>query len=200
MSYQQFKNESEIITTLYEVDKLEDLSFTSLRSLCQDYQNLVKEMLEYIKTTTKETNVSNEKEIEQKMLSQVRGVFKYRTKSNSKAYSCYTSKKYDLVQVGYLDLEDSIVFNPIIQRPVSEPSPYSITRYLPGFHVRQYRNWEEYIPELDSNKEIKEVISSEIVEYSSGNYSSKKEIYSVVGFLNNENQFIHYDQIIEDEN
>lgn len=61
MTYQQFKNESEIITTLYEVDKLEDLSFTLLQGLCHNYQNLVKEMLNYIQTTTKEINVSNEK-------------------------------------------------------------------------------------------------------------------------------------------
>ena len=195
MTYQQFKNESEIITTLYEVDKLEDLSFTSLQGLCQDYQNLVKEMLEYIEITTKETNMNTNKEIEQKMLSQVRGVFKYRTKSNSKGYSNYTSSKYDLVQVGYLDLEDNIVFNEV-QKPVSESDQYSITRYLPGFHIRQYRNCEEYVFELDSNKQIKEVISSEIVEYSSGSYSSKKETYSVIGFLNDENQLIHYDQII----
>jgi len=139
--------------------------------------------------------MSNEKEIEQKILSQVRGVFKYRTKSSSKGYSSYTSSKYDLVQVGYLDLDNNIVFNEV-QRPLSEPDQYSIVRYLPGFHIRQYRSSEDYIPKLNSSKEIKEIISSEVVEYSSGSYSSKKEIYSVIGFLNDENQLIHYDQIV----
>lgn len=131
----------------------------------------------------------------QEILKQTRGVFKYRTTSTSKNYSDYSSSKYETVQVGFLDLENNIVFNSV-KNTLPELSQHSIIRYKLGFYVRQYRSCEDYIPDLvECNKEIREVMSSRVINQRVSS-SSESSIYSTVGFLNNDDQLIYYDQII----
>lgn len=202
MTYRLFKNESETIASLYEVENLEDLSFASIQGLCHEYIKLVGEMLDYINTTTEETKLNSKEEMEQKLLRATRGVFKYMTISSSKAPFCYTSAKNKFVQVGYLDLDNNIVFNEVKRPAIDESDVRAITRFLPGFHVRGYRSCEEYIPSLTApsqvTKEIREVVSTTVIQYSSSSYSLNHETYSVIGFLNDSGELIKYSQIIED--
>jgi len=139
--------------------------------------------------------------IEQEILMKTRGVFKYVT-------SCYYkdnfSTKNALVQVGYLDLDDNIVFNEPDEEYVGKPD--TLVRYLPGFMVRGYRSCEEYIPITNSHngkdtKEIKEVISnSSVIHYNPSAYgNSHKVTYSVIGYLNEDGELVYYNQIANKE-
>jgi hypothetical protein len=142
-----------------------------------------------------------ERKIEKEILMKTRGVFKYVT-------SCYckdnTSTKNALVQVGYLDLDDNIVFNEPDKEFVGKPD--TLVRYLPGFMVRGYRSCEEYVPITKSHngkdtREIKEVISnSKVIHYCPSTYgSSPKVTYSVIGYLNEDGELIYYNQIVSKE-
>ena len=132
---------------------------------------------------------------EREILMKTRGVFKYVT-------SCYykdtCSTKNDLVQVGYLDTEDNIVFNEPNEDYVSNPD--KLVRYLPGFWVRGYRSCEEYLPNLDirgNGVELREVISEYSIGYSPSIYSGSPKVpYSVIGYLDDDGALIYYDQIV----
>ena len=138
--------------------------------------------------------------MEQEILMKTRGVFKYVT-------SCYykdnTSTKNALVQVGYLNLDDNIVFNEPDTEFIGKPD--TLVRYLPGFMVRGYRSCEEYAPIFNSSsskdtKEIKEVISQNIIQYSPSSYgNSPRIVYSVIGYLNDEGELVYYNQIANKE-
>lgn len=131
---------------------------------------------------------------EQEILMKTRGVFKYVT-------SCYyyhdTSSKNEFVQVGYLDLEDNIVFSAVDISYVEDEN--KLIRYLPGFWVRGYNSCQEYLTSKDT-KEIKEVISSTSIKYSpSYNSSNNKTHYSVIGYLNDKGELVYYNQIANKE-
>lgn len=138
--------------------------------------------------------IKTEKEMEQEILMKTKGVFKYVT-------SCYYkdnfSTKNELVQVGYLDLDDNIVFNEPDKKLVSKPD--TLVRYLPGFMVKGYRSCEEYVPSTNikgGGTEIREVISEHTIGYSPSTYgSSPKVTYSVIGYLEDDGELIYYDQI-----
>lgn len=138
------------------------------------------------------------KRTEQEILMKTRGVFKYVT-------SCYykdnTSTKNALVQVGYLDLDDNIVFNEPDREFIGKLD--TLVRYLPGFWVRGYRSCEEYVPSIyikGGGTEVREVISEHIIKYSPSTYgSSPKVVYSVIGYLEDDGELIYYNQIANKE-
>jgi len=137
-------------------------------------------------------------EVERDILKKTRGVFKYRT-------SCYfkdhTSSKNELVQVGYLDLDDNIVFNEPDEEYIAIPD--TLIRYLPGFMVKGYRSCEEYVSITNSyngkdSKEIREVISSETIQYDPSTYGSSPRVtYSVIGYLDDNEALVYYNQIVD---
>ena len=135
---------------------------------------------------------------EQEILMKTRGVFKYVT-------SCYYRDTYStknaLVQVGYLDLDDNIVFNEPDTEFIGKPD--ILVRYLPGFMVKGYRSCEEYVPSNNikgGGTEIREVISEHIIGYSPSTYgTSPKVIYSVIGYLEDDGELIYYNQIANKE-
>jgi len=183
---------------------------------------LAKEMLSHIKEQEEKEglvsilNKTEEKKMEKEILMKTRGVYKYVT-------SCYykdsSSTKNALVQVGYLDLNDNMVFNSSETRSENEPDtefvesadlllgekPDTLVRYLPGFMVRGYRSCEEYVPITNSHngkdtKEINEVISQNTIQYSPSTYSSSPKVpYSVIGYLNDDGELIYYNQIANKE-
>lgn len=135
---------------------------------------------------------TNPKKMEQDILIKTRGVFKYRT-------SCYfkdnTSGKNELVQVGYLDLDDDIVFNEPNEEYVKDET--KLIRYLPGFMVKGYRSCQEYIPKKES-VEIREVISENTIQYNlSTIVSSSRVTYSVIGYLGDNEELIYYNEIVD---
>jgi hypothetical protein len=155
-------------------------------------------MLRYIKE--KEGELMSNKS-EQEILMKTRGVFKYVT-------SCYykdnTSTKNALVQVGYLDLDDNIVFNEPDKEFVGKPD--TLVRYLPGFMVRGYRSCEEYVPIANSyngkdTKEINEVISNNSsIQYCPSSYGNSPRItYAVIGYLSVDGELVYYNQIASKE-
>lgn len=207
MTYQEFKEEETWIAGIFGSKNLNDLTFAELENVCHEYRDLVNTMLTYLETiNTKEISMNEkiEKDIEQKLLRATRGVFKYMTISSVKGYVSYTSNKNEFVQVGYLDLNNNIVFDEVKRPAVDESDTTTITRYLPGFHVRGYRSCEEYIHSLTApshvTKEIREVISTTTIQYNPSKYGTdNQEAYSVTGFLDENNVFIQYSQIIEDK-
>lgn len=113
--------------------------------------------------------------------------------------SCYfkdnTSSKNELVQVGYLDLDDDIVFNEPDEDYVKDET--KLIRYLPGFMVKGYHSCEEYIPKKES-VEIREVISENTIQYNQNPYdSSPKVTYSVIGYLGDNEELIYYNEIVD---
>jgi len=150
----------------------------------------------FITLKTEEMMKEVQKQIEKDILKKTRGVFKYVT-------SCYfkdsTSSKNELVQVGYLDLEDNIVFNESDDEWIGDPT--KLVRYLPGFMVRGYHSCEPYISIINShngkdNKEIREVISSNTIQYCYSS-NSPRVTYSVIGYLNDEEELIYYNSIVD---
>lgn len=139
-------------------------------------------------------------EMEKEILMKTRGVFKYVT-------SCYykdnTSTKNALVQVGYLDLDDNIVFHEPDTEFVGKPD--TLVRYLPGFMIQGYRSCEEYVPITNSHsgrdtKEINEVISQNTIQYSPSTYGTAPRVtYSVIGYLDDDGELICYNQIANKE-
>lgn len=195
MTYEKFKKELDEISSMSEVPYHSNLSFASLDNLCCEYRDLVQKMLDYM---------NNKKDTERDILRATRGVFKYMTTSTAKGYVSYTSSKNEFVRVGYLDLNNSIVFDEVKRPAVDESDGTTITRYLPGFHVRGYRSCEEYIPSLSAPshviKEIREVVSTTTIQYNPSKYGTdNQQAYSVTGFLDDNGGFIQYSQILEDK-
>jgi len=143
-------------------------------------------------------NTNQSKELERDILKKTRGVFKYVTSCYFKDHS---SSKNELVQVGYLDLEDNIVFNGSDDEWIGDPA--KLVRYLPGFMVIGYHSCEPYIPVTNShngkdNKEIREVISSNTIQYSPSSISSSPKVtYSVIGYLDDNDEVVYYNQIVD---
>lgn len=183
---------------------------TRLLGVCQEtgwrrntydgYDDLINSYKENVDSFIAKKEIEEKRMIKQEILMKTRGVFKHVT-------SCYykdnTSTKNALVQVGYLDLDDNIVFNEPDEEFVGKPD--ILVRYLPGFMVRGYRSCEEYVPITNSHngkdtKEINEVISQNIIQYSPSTYgNSPKVIYSVVGYMNDNGELIYYNQIANKE-
>lgn len=131
---------------------------------------------------------------EQEILMKTRGVFKEVISFNGALISDYiTLDKTESVQVGYLDLDDNVVFNEVDSSYVQEEN--RIYRYLPGFKVRSYRSWEDYVP-INNQKEIREVVSTITLKYCPNRYGTGNTIvYPVVGYLDDNNQLVYYHQI-----
>ncbi len=157
----------------------------------QELWKLVNEMLSHMREQEREP-------IEKEILMRTRGVYKHVT-------SCYYKDTYStknaLIQVGYLDLDDNIVFNEPDTEFIGKSD--TLVRYLPGFMVRGYRSCEEYVPSnpvKGGGTEIREVISEHTIGYSPSTYgSSPKTIYSVIGYLEDDGELIYYDQIANKE-
>ena len=176
---------------------LENLAKELLNDLASEW--LSKEQYEKeVGINTMTTAQEEQKQMERDILKKTRGVFKYVTSCYFKDHS---SSKNELVQVGYLDLEDNIVFNDVDEEHIGNPD--KLIRYLPGFMVRGYRSCEEYIPVTNSyngtdTKEINEVISSNTIQYCpSNNFSSPRVTYSVIGYLNDDEELVYYNAIVD---
>jgi len=193
MTYKHFEYEKQQIANSWSADANN-----------QELWKLVQDMLTYIKEKESGTIITEkevQKKMEQEILMKTRGVYKYVT-------SCYykdnTSTKNALVQVGYLDLDDNIVFNEPDKEFVGKPD--TLVRYLPGFMVRGYRSCEECVPITNSHngkdtREINEVISnSSVIHYSPSTYgSSPKVTYAIIGYLNEDGELVYYNQIANKE-
>jgi len=147
----------------------------------------------FITLKTEEMMKEAQKQMEKDILKKTRGVFKYRT-------SCYfkdhTSSKNELVQVGYLDLDDNVIFNEPDEEYIVDPSKR--IRYLPGFMVKGYHSCEEYIPNKSDSVEIREVISENTIQYSPSTYGSSPRVtYSVIGYLGDNEELIYYNAVVD---
>lgn len=182
-SYEDLKEEYVRLNRIFEEQPGCSLALT------KDVLALASELLRQQKEKMKQ---------ETEILMKTRGVFKYVT-------SCYYKDTYStknaLVQVGYLDLDDNIVFNEPVEKSVDKPD--TLVRYLPGFMVRGYRSCEEYIPSINikgGGTEIREVISEHTIGYSPSTYgNSPKVVYSVIGYLEDDGELIYYNQIANKE-
>lgn len=178
----------------YIVNTLKDYNCV-IETYKRDIDKLL-EKKEIPMTTNSTITQDTPKQIERDILKKTRGVFKYQT-------SCYfkdhTSSKNELVQVGYLDLDDDIVFNEPDEEYVSTPD--KLVRYLPGFMVKGYRSCEEYIPKSPKTKEsveIREVLSENTIQYTPSTYGSSPRVtYSVIGYLGDNEELIYYNEIVD---
>lgn len=199
MTHKYFEREMQILAKNWgltvDSEELWELTKEILAALKEKEEEFVTTVIE---DKEKIQNKIVQNKIEQEILMKTRGVFKYRT-------SCYAksdiSTRNEFVQIGYLDLYDNIVFNEPDEEYVEHPD--RLVRYLPGFWVKGYNSCQEYLPDKDikgGGIEVKEVISEFTIKYSPNCYSNNKVIYSVIGYLNDDNQLVYYEQIVNKKN